>query len=211
MQLDDIRREYLIKGLSRNELDADPIQQFQLWMEQAIASKLIDPTAMVLATSDAKAQANARTVLLKGLDARGFVFYTGYQSTKAQEIEANAYASLLFPWHVLERQVRVRGRVVKVSREETLAYFHSRPRESQIAAWASEQSAAIESREALLKRYDELVESYSGAEVPLPDNWGGYRVEPDEVEFWQGRENRLHDRFCYTLSGNEWGIERLAP
>lgn len=211
MQLEDIRREYRIRGLSQDELNVDPILQFQKWMQEALVAKLIDPTAMVVATSDSRGRCNSRTVLLKGLDSRGFVFYTSYESVKSSEIDQNPSASLLFPWHSLERQVRVNGEVLKISREETLEYFRSRPRESQIAAWASRQSAVIASREQLITRYEELEDQFQGGDVPLPDNWGGYRVVPDEIEFWQGRENRLHDRFRYLLSEGQWQINRLSP
>jgi pyridoxamine 5'-phosphate oxidase len=211
MQLEDIRREYRIKGLTREDLHDNPIDQFTSWMEEAIEAKLLDPTAMVLATASASGQANARTVLLKGLDHRGFVFFTSYSSTKGREIAENPQGCLLFPWHDIERQVRIQGRIEKISPTDTAQYFQSRPRESQIAACASEQSAVIDSRQQLLDRFAELERQFGEQDIPVPADWGGYRLMPEEIEFWQGRENRLHDRFRYRANEKEWVLERMSP
>jgi pyridoxamine 5'-phosphate oxidase len=212
MNLEEFRRDYLQGGLRRNDLPAQPLSLFSEWQQQAIASGLIDPTAMALATVDAKGQPSQRIVLLKSVDARGFVFYTNYNSRKAQEIAVNQQVSLLFPWHVMERQVRVCGRAEKVSLLESIKYFATRPRESQLAAWASGQSSKLSSRQILLGQLDAMRSKFDNGEVPLPDFWGGYRIVPHEIEFWQGGGNRLHDRFQYRLQqGNQWDISRLAP
>jgi pyridoxamine 5'-phosphate oxidase len=212
MALDQIRREYLQGGLRRDDLPADPLVLFETWQKQAIACGLTDPTAMVVATVGADGQPSQRLVLLKQLDARGFVFYTNYGSRKAREIVGNARVSLLFPWHGMERQVKVTGTAEKIGVAESLKYFMSRPRDSQLAAWASEQSAPLSSRNALMTQLARMKEKFAQGEVPLPDFWGGIRVYPREVEFWQGGANRLHDRFEYTRQdGATWRIQRLAP
>ncbi|MEY4642808.1 MAG: hypothetical protein RLZZ227_2802 [Pseudomonadota bacterium] len=211
MALDQIRRDYLQGGLRRDELPADPLALFETWQQQAIACGLADPTAMVVATVAADGQPSQRIVLLKQLDARGFVFYTNYGSRKASEIAGNPKVSLLFPWHDMERQVKVRGTAEKISVAESLKYFMTRPRESQLAAWASQQSAPIESRTFLMNQFARMKEKYAHGEVPLPDFWGGIRVFPHDIEFWQGGGGRLHDRFRYARAGNQWQIERLAP
>ena len=212
MNLEEFRRDYLQGGLRRNDLPPQPLTLFADWQQQAIASGLLDPTAMVLATVDAQGQPSQRIVLLKQVDERGFVFYTNYNSRKAHEIASNRQVSLLFPWHVMERQVRVCGRVEKVSLLESVQYFATRPRESQLAAWASNQSAKLDSRQMLLSQLNVMRNKFSNGEVPLPDFWGGYRIIPHEIEFWQGGGNRLHDRFQYRLQqGGQWVIARLAP
>jgi pyridoxamine 5'-phosphate oxidase len=212
MALDQIRREYLQGGLRREELPDDPLQLFETWQKQAIACGLADPTAMVVATVAPDGQPSQRLVLLKQLDARGFVFFTNYGSRKAQEIAGNPRVSLLFPWHGMERQVKVAGIAEKVSGAESVKYFMSRPRDSQLAAWASHQCAPLSSREALMTQLAHMKEKFARGEVPLPDFWGGIRVHPRELEFWQGGANRLHDRFQYTRQdGDTWRIQRLAP
>lgn len=212
MNLEQFRREYLQGGLRRNDLPDDPFVLFAAWQQQAIESGLVDPTAMALATVDADGQPSQRIVLLKNLDERGFVFYTNYQSRKAREMEGNAKVALLFPWHVMERQVRVCGAVEKVSMLESAKYFASRPRDSQLAAWASQQSSSLSSRQLLLGQLARMREKFGNGEVPLPDFWGGYRVIPHEIEFWQGGGNRLHDRFQYRRQPDDgWDIKRLAP
>lgn len=212
MNLEQFRREYLQGGLRRNDLPDDPFVLFAAWQQQAIESGLVDPTAMALATVDADGQPSQRIVLLKNLDERGFVFYTNYQSRKAREMAGNAKVALLFPWHVMERQVRVCGAVEKVSMLESAKYFASRPRDSQLAAWASQQSSSLSSRQLLLGQLARMREKFGNGEVPLPDFWGGYRVIPHEIEFWQGGGNRLHDRFQYRRQPDDgWDIKRLAP
>ncbi len=212
LDLQSLRREYLRGGLNLEDLSANPIDQFEIWMEQAVQAEIADPTAMVVATASPDGQPSQRIVLLKGLDEQGFVFYTNRTSRKGRELAENPKASLHFPWHVLERQVDVCGRVESLTREESEAYFRSRPKESQISAWASHQSRPIDSREALLTHARELEKRFEGSEIPLPEFWGGYRVIPHQVEFWQGGAHRLHDRFEYNLQpdGN-WTIDRLEP
>ncbi|MDP2284093.1 MAG: pyridoxamine 5'-phosphate oxidase [Pseudohongiella sp.] len=212
MDLQDIRRDFRKGTLTRDELIDDPIEQFKLWMQQALSTDLVDPTAMVLATGARDGQVSQRVVLLKGLDERGFVFFTNYESRKSREIAVNSKVSLHFPWFAIERQVLVCGVAEKVSLEESRAYFQSRPRDSQLAAWASPQSRVLNSREALMQQLENLQKKYADLDIPLPEFWGGYRVRPCQIEFWQGGANRLHDRFVYTLQpGQAWQIERLAP
>ncbi len=212
MNLEQFRREYLQGGLRRNDLPDDPFVLFANWQQQTIECGLLDPTAMALATVDTNGQPSQRIVLLKNLDERGFVFYTNYQSRKAREMAGNARVALLFPWHVMERQVRVCGVVEKVSMLESMKYFASRPRDSQLAAWASQQSSTLSSRQLLLGQLARMREKFGSGEVPLPDFWGGYRVIPHEIEFWQGGGNRLHDRFQYQRQPDgSWSINRLAP
>lgn len=212
MDLQDIRRDFRKGTLTRDELIDDPIEQFKLWMQQALSTDLVDPTAMVLATGARDGQVSQRVVLLKGLDERGFVFFTNYESRKSREIAVNSKVSLHFPWFAIERQVMVCGVAEKVSLEESRAYFQSRPRDSQLAAWASPQSRVLNSREVLTQQLENLQKKYADLEIPLPEFWGGYRVRPSQIEFWQGGANRLHDRFVYTLQpGQAWQIERLAP
>ena len=212
MDLGAMRQEFVREGLDRADLDPDPIQQFERWFRQANDGGLLMPNAMSLATVDTDGQPSLRTVLLKFFDERGFVFYTNYGSRKARELEANPKASLLFPWLDLERQVVIVGFTERVSTAESVKYFLSRPRGSQLGAWVSDQSQIITSRQMLLSKFEEMKRKFHEREVPLPSFWGGYRVVPRAVEFWQGRENRLHDRFVYTrAAGDDWEIERLAP
>lgn len=211
MDLEDVRREYLIGGLQREDLFDSPFKQFETWMAQAIKSEIADPTAMTLATVNAEGQPSQRIVLLKHFSEQGFVFYTNYNSVKAKDIEGNPKVSIHFPWHMMERQVKVMGTVEKVSSAESLKYFLSRPRESQIAAWASNQSHRISSRSTLLNQIESIKKKFENGEVPLPEFWGGYRVTPSIFEFWQGGGSRLHDRFQFSLIDHQWGIERLAP
>ncbi|MCX2778841.1 pyridoxamine 5'-phosphate oxidase [Microbulbifer thermotolerans] len=212
MEIDQWRRDYLRGGLRRKDLKSSPVEQFRQWLSEAVEAGLTDPSAMCLATADASGQPSLRIVLLKGFDERGFVFYTNLQSHKARDISANPKVSLLFPWHSLERQVIVYGRAEALSREEALAYFHTRPRDSQLAARASRQSEPLESRAVLEQQFQAEKEKYGEGEIPLPDFWGGYRVQPDAMEFWQGGANRLHDRFIYRREdGDQWAAERLSP
>ncbi len=212
MDLESLRREYLRGGLSRDELAEDPFEQFSAWMQQAIELEIADPTAMTVATVSKDGQPSQRIVLLKHFDERGFVFYTNYGSRKADELNANSKISLHFPWHTADRQVKVCGEAVKVSAAESFKYFTSRPTGSQIAAIASQQSRVLTSRTLLLNQFESLKQKFHNGEIPFPDFWGGYRVEPKEVEFWQGGEDRLHDRFRYLRSGDaSWSIDRLAP
>jgi len=212
LHYDAFRREYIAGGLSREMLDACPIRQFEGWLEQAVKAGLKDPTAMVLATVDEAGLPWQRIVLLKGLSHGGFVFYTNYGSAKAAAIAHNPRVSLLFPWNELDRQVIVGGRVEKMSVVESASYFMTRPRESQIAAWASRQSRPISARALLEEQVRALREKFGRGEIPVPDFWGGYRVLPERVEFWQGGEHRLHDRFLYRRQADaSWSIEQLQP
>jgi pyridoxamine 5'-phosphate oxidase len=212
MTLADLRKEYSLTGLVERDLARDPFRQFEKWFQEAEAAKLAEPNAMILATADREGRPSARTVLLKGVDGRGFVFYTNYEGRKGRELAVNARAALVFPWHALERQVIVEGPVAKVAREESEAYFHTRPRASQLAAWASQQSAILSGRSVLEDAMKAVERKYEGAAVPLPPNWGGYRVNPERVEFWQGRRSRLHDRLVFARSGGgDWSVERLSP
>lgn len=212
MELENLRREYLLGGLNRENLLTDPIEQFELWLQQAIDLEIHDPTAMVVATVSASGQPSQRIVLLKHLDEKGFVFFTNFGSRKAREIAGNSNVSLLFPWNNIERQVKIQGQAQKISTAESLKYFLSRPHESQLAAWASEQSQPLTSKQVLLTQFAHMKEKFAKGEVPLPDFWGGIRVIPHKMEFWQGGENRLHDRFEYSLQDDaSWNIQRLAP
>lgn len=212
MDLESLRREYLHGGLARDDLAQNPFDQFSTWMQQAIDLKISDPTAMTVATVAASGQPSQRIVLLKHFDEKGFVFYTNFGSRKADELAHNAKISLHFPWHGIERQVKVCGEAAKIGTAESLKYFATRPRESQLAAIASEQSSVLSSRAFLLNQFEALKQKFGSGEIPLPDFWGGYRVTPHEIEFWQGGANRLHDRFRYLKSGDgSWQIDRLAP
>jgi pyridoxamine 5'-phosphate oxidase len=212
MKLDDFRREYTQGGLDRADLADDPFVQFTRWMEQTIKSGIPDPNAMTLATVDASGQPSQRIVLLKHLDEKGFVFYTNLNSRKARELKQNPKTSLHFPWHFLERQVKVCGTVEPLSTAEVFKYFVTRPRESQLGAWASQQSRPISSRALLMQQFEAMKNKFAKGDIPLPDFWGGYRVEPHQIEFWQGGAHRLHDRFQYNLqTDGHWAIERLEP
>jgi pyridoxamine 5'-phosphate oxidase len=207
----EMRRDYSLAGLAQKDLARDPFRQFEKWFQEVEAAKVAEPNAMVLATATRDGRPSTRTVLLKALDGRGFVFFSNYDSRKGRDIAENARVSLLFPWIAYERQVIVEGAVTRLSREENDAYFHSRPHPSQLATWASPQSTIIGSRAALDEAMKTLEKKYAGVEVPLPPHWGGYRVTPESVEFWQGRRNRLHDRLRYRRDKDGWIVERLAP
>jgi pyridoxamine 5'-phosphate oxidase len=212
MDLADIRVDYQRGRLRREDLKADPIEQFQLWLEEACQAKIVEPTAMSLATAGVDGRPLLRTVLLKGLDHRGFVFFTNLESRKARQMSENPNVSLLFPWLLLERQVIVTGRATKISVAESLKYFVTRPRGSQLAAWASKQSNVVSSRRVLEIEWEHLKQKFGNGQIPLPSFWGGYRVAPQTIEFWQGGHDRLHDRFEYKrLPDDSWTIDRLAP
>ena len=211
MSIADLRRDYTLAGLRRVDLEADPVQQFQKWFQQALDAQLREPTAMTLATADQQGRLSARIVLLKGIDQRGFVFFTNYDSRKGRELAENPNAALVFYWADLERQVRVRGTAARISREESEMYFAGRPRGHRLGAWVSTQSEVISDRTVLERRLKEFELHYPNI-VPLPPFWGGYVLSPAEIEFWQGRSNRLHDRFRYSNQADRsWLIERLAP
>ena len=207
----ELRREYASRALTEADALADPIQQFAVWFGEALKSELLDTNAMTLATASRDGEPAARIVLLKGFDETGFVFFTNYESAKAADLERNPRACLLLFWAALERQVRVTGRVSKTSSQESETYFQSRPFESQIGAWASAQSRTLSDRASLEARFAELAKKYAGGPVPLPPFWGGYRVAPETIEFWQGRKSRLHDRLLYTKHAGTWVRSRLAP
>ena len=207
-----LRFDYSTQGLRRGDLDPDPIRQFTLWFTDAAQAGIRDANAMSLATATAKGEPSVRIVLLKGFDERGFVFFTNYASEKAKDLDANARAALALYWVQLERQIRIAGEVEKTSRPESEHYFHSRPRGSQLSAWVSRQSEVIDSRRILDARLAKMTERYGDGKIPLPPHWGGFRVKPSVIEFWQGRTNRLHDRFRYTReTDGTWRIDRLAP
>ncbi len=212
MDISQWRREYLQGGLERKDLDPNPQQQFNLWFEQAQKTDMPDPTAMILSTVAANGQPSQRTVLLKYYDEQGYIFFTNFESRKAREIAANKRVSLLFVWCAMERQIQINGTAEKISATESAKYFMTRPKESQIAAWVSSQSHKLSSRQILLQKFNEMKNKFGEGKIPLPSFWGGYRVRPEEVEFWQGRKSRLHDRFLYTKDNDtSWNIERLAP
>jgi pyridoxamine 5'-phosphate oxidase len=211
MSLQDNRREYDYGKLSRESLLDNPFEQFKLWMAQAIEADIQDPTAMSVATVNAEGKPWQRMVLLKDFDERGFVFYTNLGSRKAAEIKGNAQVSLHFPWLQLDRQVIVGGCAERLSTVDVIKYFLSRPKASQLAAWASKQSSRVNSRQALETQFEQVKEKFSKGEITLPDFWGGYLVVPQEIEFWQGGENRLHDRFCFKRENDQWDIARLSP
>ncbi len=212
MHIADIRKEYRLETLDESQVSSDPIEQFGYWWDEALKSEIDEVNAMTLATANADAVPAARIVLLKGYDRKGFVFFTNYESNKAADLEMNPRASLVFFWKELERQVRISGSVEKVSEEESDHYFSSRPKGSRIGAWASPQSSVISSREIIEEKVAALEQSFEGKEIPRPLHWGGYRVKPVKIEFWQGRSSRLHDRIQYTLQHDgSWKIARLAP
>lgn len=212
-KLFDLRKNYTLGGLSLSRVSSDPLAQFNLWFEQALLAELPEPNAMTLATATAAGKVSSRVVLLKEIDNTGFVFYTNYNSRKAADLDSNPHAALSFLWLELERQVRIEGVVEKVSAVESDLYYNSRPRESQLGAWASDQSTEVDSREQLFERYKQLEETYEGKNIPRPPHWGGYRLVPDMTEFWQGRPGRMHDRIVYTRSAESglWEKKRLAP
>jgi pyridoxamine 5'-phosphate oxidase len=207
----DLRKNYTQAGLLESEIVANPFEQFRLWFDQAVAAGLLEPNAMTIATVTAEGKPSARIVLLKDFDDRGFVFYTNYRSQKGVELQHCPYAALVFLWGDLERQVRIEGKVELVSEAEATGYFHSRPVNSQLGAWASDQSVVIADRAVLEQKIHQLATEYQNAVIPKPAHWGGFRVIPQEIEFWQGRPSRLHDRLRYQLVDGEWRIDRLAP
>ena len=208
--LADLRKTYSKMELTERSVSADPFQQFGKWMNEALGADVPEPTAMTLGTASGEGRPSSRVVLLKGFDQSGFVFYTNYESKKGADLLHNPFTIFHFFWPQLDRQIAIYGRVEKTSREESEEYFNSRPVDSRIGAWTSNQSRVIESREALEKRFEEFREKF-GDNVPLPPYWGGFRLTPDKFEFWQGRQNRLHDRICYTLIDHKWEISRLSP
>lgn len=208
----DLRKEYTSLGLSETQARPNPYEQFKIWFDQAVAAQLPEPNAMTIATATLDGKPSARMVLLKNYDERGFVFYTNYQSNKGQQLIENPWGAIVFWWAELERQVRIEGRVEKVSDAESDEYFRSRPIGSQLGAWASNQSQVVESREVLERQLEQLKEGYENKDVPRPPHWGGFRVIPDEIEFWQGRPNRLHDRLLYRRGeDSNWTTQRLSP
>ncbi|MCB1717050.1 MAG: pyridoxamine 5'-phosphate oxidase [Candidatus Competibacteraceae bacterium] len=210
--LSELRRDYALASLARDSIDTDPFRQFEHWFQEALKAEVLEPNAMTLATVDAQGHPSARIVLLKSVDPAGFVFFTNYQSSKGQQLAANPQAALVFFWKELERQVRIEGRVEKISRAESERYFQSRPRGSQIGAAASNQSQVVANRTVLETRFQDLEARYAEQDIPTPAHWGGYRLTPDLLEFWQGRRNRLHDRLRYRLlDSGDWSIERLEP
>jgi len=212
MNTEALRRELMAKGLVRDDLYSDPIKQFEQWYAQTLETDLAEPSAMSLATVDAQGQPWQRIVLLKLFDEKGFVFFTNYSSRKAEQIAANGKVSLLFPWQALGRQVKVTGEAEKISTAESVKYFATRPRGSQIGAWASQQSQAIKSRSILDAMFEEMKHKFHDGDVPLPSFWGGYRVTPETIEFWQARDSRLHDRFIFRQDEKaQWFSERLSP
>jgi pyridoxamine 5'-phosphate oxidase len=211
MSLSSLRQDYTQGGLLEGHVDADPFKQFRLWMEQAIHAGIHEPNAMTLATCTPDGKPSARVVLLKGFDERGFTFFSNYESRKGKELAANPRASLVLFWAELERQVRIEGRVERVSDLESDEYHASRPRGSQLGAWTSWQSEVIAGREVLERRLAEFVDRFGEGHVPRPPHWGGYRLIPEAIEFWQGRPNRLHDRLCYRRVESAWALERLSP
>ena len=212
MPLADLRKDYNLAGLLEKDLARNPFRQFEKWFQEAEAAKIAEPNAMTLSTATREGRPSSRTVLLKGLDGRGFVFYSNYDSRKGRDLSENPRVSLLFQWVSLERQVIVEGAVVRLPIEESEAYFHSRPRANQLSAWVSQQSSIINGRAVLEDSMKALEKKYAGTEVPMPPHWGGYRVSPESVEFWQGRRSRLHDRLRYRREkSGDWIIERLSP
>ena len=205
------RTDYSMHYLEETAVDKNPITQFGTWMKEAIDKKVVEPHAMVLSTASADGRPSARILLLRNFSQKGFIFYTNYNSRKGKELKDNPFASITFFWHQMERQIRIEGTVKKQSPSDSDAYFKTRPRESRLGAWTSQQSEVVSSRKNIEKGYKETEEKYKGIEIPRPAYWGGYILKPDRLEFWQGRPRRLHDRLVYTLKSNKWLIKRLAP
>lgn len=209
--ISNLRRSYSLKELTENIVDPNPFVQFSIWFNEILKLNMYEPNAMMLATASAEGIPSVRTVLLKKYDESGFVFYTNYESHKAKDLEENPNAEILFVWLELERQIRIKGSVERVMPEDSEEYFHSRPTNSQIGAWASKQSSVIPNREYLEEKFNEVAQKYKDGKIPLPPFWGGFKLKPTGFEFWQGRESRLHDRISYRKRGNEWEIVRLSP
>ena len=207
----NLRREYKLNKLSEETVHKNPYNQFEKWFQVALKARLTDPNAMILSTVDEKTKPSTRVVLLKESSNKGFTFFTNYKSRKGRNVSKNSSASLLFFWAELERQIRIEGKIKKISKADSQKYFDSRPIESRIAAWASEQSSVIPDRNYLEKRFQKFKEEFKRKKIPMPKNWGGFILVPDYFEFWQGRENRLHDRICYKRNKDRWKIFRLAP
>ena len=210
-KLADIRQEYSREGLSKEKVSTDPFSQFETWINEALSAEVNEPTAMTLSTVDPECRPSSRVVLLKGFDANGFVFYTNYNSRKGRQLVDNPFAAINFFWPELERQINISGRTSKVSPEESDEYFDSRPLTSRVGAWASDQSEKIDSRTVIMKKAAKLLIKYAIGHVPRPPHWGGFRLVPDRIEFWQGRPSRLHDRICFERNGDAWEISRLSP
>ena len=210
-RIEQIRRDFVKEELSEEAVHDNPIEQFKEWFEHALSADLLDANAMTLATSTKEGKPSSRIVLLKGIDEQGFRFYTNYKSRKGQELQDNPHAALCFYWAPLERQVRIEGTAEKLSRSLSEAYFNQRPRLSRLGAWASHQSAKIASRKELEERFSDIKDRFENKDVPLPDFWGGFRLVPQRVEFWQGRRGRMHDRICYEMHNEQWDIFRLSP
>jgi pyridoxamine 5'-phosphate oxidase len=206
-----IRRDYKYKSLDIKDVSINPFSQFEIWFNEILKSELLEPTAFILATSTIKGKPSARALLLKGFDENGYYFYTNYNSRKGRDLKENDQASMLFFWPELERQVRIEGRAVKLNPEKSFEYFKTRPFKSKLGAWASEQSKVIPGRMTIIRKFFEYLLKFHGRNIPLPPYWGGYRLIPEEFEFWQGRANRLHDRIRYKINGDSWLIERLSP
>ena len=211
MDISSLRAKYTTRNLEIDDLNKNPFKQFELWFNDALNAKLCEPNAFCLCTVGADMMPSVRTVLLKTFDENGFVFFTNYKSNKAKQIEENPKVAMLFPWLVLERQVKIEGYIEKISTTQSLKYFLSRPKGSQIGAWVSHQSEIISSRSLLEQKFDEMKKKFVNGEVPFPSFWGGYIIKPTKIEFWQGGDNRLHDRFLYEQKGDSWTICRLAP
>jgi pyridoxamine 5'-phosphate oxidase len=209
--IEQIRRDFAKEELSESTIEENPIEQFSAWFKQALSADLLDANAMTLSTVSKEGIPSSRIVLLKGVDEQGFRFYTNYKSRKGKELAENPHGALCFYWAALERQVRIEGKVQKLNRDQSELYFHKRPRLSQLGAWASQQSSKVASREELESQFEKVKERFEGEEVPLPDFWGGYRLIPDRIEFWQGRRGRLHDRICYERKNDGWEVFRLSP